>query len=247
MKKAINDGKMKRAYELFLQMRTVFKKYNEVPNVISYNAAISACGKAGKWEQAINLLLEMKKVGVPPDVISYNTAISACEKAGKWEQAISLLGEMKKARVHPDVISYSAAISACGNAGKWQKAIRILEEAIKFKVYKREILTDEKLNLHVKSCLTEESLFVLKDRGHFDLEHEGGINSSVAKVLLCKRFCNQKRTPFPSTIIYGWRGTDILKDIVVNGLRKKMFIFQEIKKGSVSNIKLKAASRAEAK
>ena len=50
-----------------------------VPDVISYNAAISACEKGQQWQQALSVLAEMQQTAVLPYVISYNAAISACD------------------------------------------------------------------------------------------------------------------------------------------------------------------------
>ena len=47
------------------------------PNVITYNAAISACEKAKQAEKALELLEEMRQGGLKPDVITYSAAISA--------------------------------------------------------------------------------------------------------------------------------------------------------------------------
>eukprot|EP00617_Octactis_speculum_P016046 CAMPEP_0185758558 /NCGR_PEP_ID=MMETSP1174-20130828/17235_1 /TAXON_ID=35687 /ORGANISM="Dictyocha speculum, Strain CCMP1381" /LENGTH=51 /DNA_ID=CAMNT_0028438473 /DNA_START=1 /DNA_END=152 /DNA_ORIENTATION=- len=44
------------------------------PNVISFGVAISACGNAGKWEKALELLQEMRQSGVQPNVISFSAA-----------------------------------------------------------------------------------------------------------------------------------------------------------------------------
>ena len=40
------------------------------PNVITYNAAISACGKSGHWDRALQLFDEMVSQGLAPNVIS---------------------------------------------------------------------------------------------------------------------------------------------------------------------------------
>lgn len=55
------------------------------PDVYSLNSAISACGRAAKWKQALALLSEMEREGsrVPPDLFSYNGAISAVAKDGR--------------------------------------------------------------------------------------------------------------------------------------------------------------------
>merc|ERR1711865_370939 len=57
------------------------------PNVISFNAAISACEKGGKWERALELLQEMRQSGVQPDVISFSSAISACESCRQYGES----------------------------------------------------------------------------------------------------------------------------------------------------------------
>jgi len=36
------------------------------PNLITFNAAISACAKAAQWQQALNLLIEIPATGIRP-------------------------------------------------------------------------------------------------------------------------------------------------------------------------------------
>ena len=50
-----------------------------LPNVISYNAVVSACEKGQQGQQALGLLAVMQRTAVLPNVISYSAAISACE------------------------------------------------------------------------------------------------------------------------------------------------------------------------
>ena len=49
-------------------------------NVITYSAAISACEKGQKPQQALHLLQELQLRGLLPNVTTYSAAISACEK-----------------------------------------------------------------------------------------------------------------------------------------------------------------------
>merc|ERR1711966_224535 len=65
------------------------------PNVVTYSAAISACGKSGQWKTALLLLKEMRGADLTPNVITYSAAISACEKGGQREKALSLLKQMR--------------------------------------------------------------------------------------------------------------------------------------------------------
>ena len=62
-----------------------------LPNVITYSAAISACEKGQKPQQALHLLQELQLRGILPDVITYSAAISACEKGQKPQTALHLL------------------------------------------------------------------------------------------------------------------------------------------------------------
>ena len=85
------------------------------PNVISYNAAVSACEKGGQWQEAMTLFEAMPKAQIQPNVISYNAGISACEKGGQWQEALALFEAMPKAQIQQDVISYSAAVTMAGS------------------------------------------------------------------------------------------------------------------------------------
>ena len=48
------------------------------PNVITFNAAISACEKLAQYWQALKFLRAMRECGLEPDVIMYSTTITAC-------------------------------------------------------------------------------------------------------------------------------------------------------------------------
>lgn len=97
------------------------------PDVISFNAAIAACARAGEWKPALSLLGQMRAAGAPPNVISFNAAITACERGRRSEEALTLLADMPAAGAPPDVISFSAAISACAKGGQWKKALSLLD------------------------------------------------------------------------------------------------------------------------
>ena len=118
-------GEWRQALEL-LQMSK--SKYIVNPDVITYNAAISACEKGRQWKRALELLEEMANRGLEPNVITYSAAISACEKGGQWKRALKLLEEMKSRSIEPNVISYNAAVSACEKGGQWERALELLEE-----------------------------------------------------------------------------------------------------------------------
>ncbi|MDD9952575.1 MAG: hypothetical protein OXT67_13525 [Zetaproteobacteria bacterium] len=85
-KNIANRNKVSQLFEMLDQMKSA----GITPNVISYNAAISVCEKAGDRDGALQLLLQMQQGGIRPDEISYNAAIAACEKAGDRDGALQL-------------------------------------------------------------------------------------------------------------------------------------------------------------
>jgi pentatricopeptide repeat domain-containing protein 1 len=128
----------------------LFRLYGDwkTPNV-ALNSLISACGRSGRADIALEVLNDMYK----PDLLSYRKAMIACNQAEHearrvavksgstrsnnenqefqwWECALSLLRRMKEDGLKPDMPTYSSAISACEAAGKWQRALSILQTAI---------------------------------------------------------------------------------------------------------------------
>ncbi|CAN0137278.1 unnamed protein product [Scytosiphon promiscuus] len=115
------------------------------PDVVSYSAAITACGNSGEWRRAVALLRVMREQGVPPNVVSYNAAAHACVGGRKrhrkgrlngagagakppagaeeegWALVLALMAEMRKEGVDADVFTFSTAITACGNRRRRQR------------------------------------------------------------------------------------------------------------------------------
>lgn len=100
------------------------------PNVVTYNAAMQACGSAGRWREALALLRGMLSNKVAPNATSLTAAIAACGFAGEWQQALDLLRAVKDVDggVVLSVGSYNAAIRACGKAGRFEQAVGVLRE-----------------------------------------------------------------------------------------------------------------------
>ena len=77
----INSCEKSADWSAALQVLDDMKAAGVRPNVVCYNAAISACEKARQCDRALELLEELEHLlHTLPDVISYNAAISACEK-----------------------------------------------------------------------------------------------------------------------------------------------------------------------
>lgn len=103
---------------------------------ISFNSAMEACAKAGRWQEGVALLSLMRNVNVCPDICSYASVLACLRAGGQWERALELLdkleagatsGERRRGdRVSPDLGFYGAVISTLGEAGEWERALALL-------------------------------------------------------------------------------------------------------------------------
>ncbi|CAE8602455.1 unnamed protein product [Polarella glacialis] len=71
------------------------------PNLITVNAAISACANCDEWGLALRLLCDLSE----PDEVGCSAALQACARAGLWERALSFLQQMQHRRLQPDIRS----------------------------------------------------------------------------------------------------------------------------------------------
>ena len=124
--KAIKDCRkdFKGAVRLLNQMR----QERQGSDVYAFASAISVCGNAGQWGEALALLSKMEYDNIEPNVVCFNSAISACGRAGKWQEALKLFSTLQKREITITVVSCNAAISACAKAGKWKEALEIFED-----------------------------------------------------------------------------------------------------------------------
>jgi hypothetical protein len=119
-------------------------KYAE-PDLISYNAVLSAYSKAGMGQKATELLKWLEGTTEPnlqPDIISYNSVLTALAKdrePGSTEQAEALLERMEtlsesgKTHVRPNKISFTTVIDAWArsdNPGQALKAYALVTKMV---------------------------------------------------------------------------------------------------------------------
>eukprot|EP00435_Cladocopium_sp_Y103_P040272 s1138_g10.t3 len=97
------------------------------PTLISFNASISCCEKASRWQFARSLLQNAGLVRLAPNVITYSAAISACEKAAEWQQALMLFEELCLESLQPNVVTLGALVSSCESASAWRQGLRIFK------------------------------------------------------------------------------------------------------------------------
>ena len=96
-----------------------------VADAYAINAAISACGPSGQWEEAEMLLQEMQALGLSPDRVTYNTAIAAAAR-GQWGRASGCSTRCAGRQPRRRVV-VSAAMRACDKGGQPSAALRLFE------------------------------------------------------------------------------------------------------------------------
>ena len=77
-------------------------------NTIMYNTAMSALGKAGEWEAAEQMFLEIPR----PDTVSYETMIAAYGLAGQTRQCESFFKTMTDAGHVPRDYAFCGLVAA---------------------------------------------------------------------------------------------------------------------------------------
>ena len=123
------------------------------PNFWSFNIAISACSRAGRWQQAIDFLearhllrrlamwvlrscaaratsrTSIARPSAPRFAggRGFTSAISGCKASSN--QAVELLRSMQDARLQASIVTYGAVISSRAGNGDWKGALALLDEA----------------------------------------------------------------------------------------------------------------------
>jgi len=98
-----------------------------VPDVITYNTAISACDEGCQWAMALALSQELRWQCLRPDDVTWGATTSACAGGGRWEEALTLLHALVEMSAELRTIACNAAISACERGENWQCAWQLLD------------------------------------------------------------------------------------------------------------------------
>lgn len=100
------------------------------PNAVSYNSAITGCGRNGQWQQAVELLREMSTIDISRDVVAFHAAISACSDSGKCEQAVGLLRLVQALGIKPSESCYTTVVAACHTSERQDQAWGLEQEIV---------------------------------------------------------------------------------------------------------------------
>lgn len=115
-----------------------------IPNAVCYQAAMTACARAGDLASALELLSEAQErqqqqqqeelasgssSSSPSSptltVIAYNICMAAATKQADYQTAIRIFQTMP---IKPDAVSYGTLLAACQAAGEWEKLLQYADE-----------------------------------------------------------------------------------------------------------------------
>lgn len=101
-----------------------FRRHCDI-TAFHYSTVINACGRAGDWPRAVQLIVAMGARAVQPDTIVYNSAISACAR-GSWPQALQLLEMLTGAVTVPRAFRWLVTNSESDRStAKYQRVPRV--------------------------------------------------------------------------------------------------------------------------
>ena len=105
-----------------------------------YGAAMDACARAGRWEEALSLLQAMDLEQLTPNLVVCNAALRALSgrpeaselwaKMGSWGlrpdvRSLTAYGEAD-GQVEADNVLYASKLKALDAAGEWRQALELL-------------------------------------------------------------------------------------------------------------------------
>lgn len=82
-------------------------------NVVTYNAALSACAAAAAWQATMSLLEAMGPLRLVADIISHTAVLDSCVSPSLWRSSLCQRKLIQTNRLRLDGLSLSACVSAC--------------------------------------------------------------------------------------------------------------------------------------
>nr|CAD1821943.1 unnamed protein product [Ananas comosus var. bracteatus] len=98
------------------------------PNIVSYNALLSAYSSNGMHVEALAIFKSIKRDGLRPDIVSYTSLLNAYGRSSQPEKAREIFDTMKRHNWKPNRVSYNALIDAYGSVGMLAEAVKVLHE-----------------------------------------------------------------------------------------------------------------------
>eukprot|EP00408_Alexandrium_pacificum_P066515 CAMPEP_0171177104 /NCGR_PEP_ID=MMETSP0790-20130122/12071_1 /TAXON_ID=2925 /ORGANISM="Alexandrium catenella, Strain OF101" /LENGTH=903 /DNA_ID=CAMNT_0011641999 /DNA_START=90 /DNA_END=2797 /DNA_ORIENTATION=- len=98
-------------------------------SIVTYNALIDACARAGEMVRVQPLLKDMARDKIEPNLVTYSTIVKGYCQENRLDKAFELLDAMKKSKhFRPDEITYNTLIDGCAQRGMYEQGMKLLDE-----------------------------------------------------------------------------------------------------------------------
>jgi pentatricopeptide repeat protein len=105
------------------------------PNTITYNVAMSTCGRWGLVEDAVRWFNDMLQRRITPDAQCYSTAIHCCRNGGRPDLALGLFQHMiehgPRHGVLPTTELANVVLSGCEKSGQIEEVLGLFDYLVK--------------------------------------------------------------------------------------------------------------------
>lgn len=112
-------------WEQALQLMRDMPGSQVTPDLIAWNAAMTACAKARKWEQALWIFDQGMKP-VRPDLFSFNTALHSLD-SDRWQMALEIFGALTS--LQPDTVTLNTLLQMVPEPTSALRLFREMQEA----------------------------------------------------------------------------------------------------------------------
>ncbi|CAL8470633.1 g10175 [Coccomyxa elongata] len=97
------------------------------PSIYASNAAIAACARVGRMQEALDLYRDMEREGLAADMYTYTSLIGGCAYTRQPALAYELFEEMRQHGIQPNVYTYNALIKAECHVGNLTQALHLVD------------------------------------------------------------------------------------------------------------------------
>lgn len=91
------------------------------PDPYTYKKLITTFGEKGRWEETLDVFIEMQKEGIVPDNDIYIILIRTMINGGQWQKALRIFEQIPE----PNISVYNELIDGLGREKQWEKTLEI--------------------------------------------------------------------------------------------------------------------------
>ncbi|CAE7248107.1 PPR10 [Symbiodinium sp. CCMP2592] len=118
-----------------LALQTLRQLGQVYPNLITWNAILSACSSASSWQHAVSIFLGFTDHGVRPDTISLNSLTCHSDDGPFWKYGLHLVRSVSpQLALSPDEISCNSIMTSSERAGAWRQSLGLSSHMSKMRV-----------------------------------------------------------------------------------------------------------------